>query len=214
MIKIVLKQIRDITSELIALGLSVEQCFPAIKDGQVYITNNEDLSIALKNIPYSEIYSALDNGKNYNIKMIDGALIQLMYNFDSRNVLVKYRLGFFPSPTLEEFQNNQELYEDDEIYADVIDRNVVSVPIRFDYDPTNSIDLEHPKSHLTVGQYKNCRIPVSSPITPDVFMEFILRNFYNTALTKYSDRISFDKEKRFEDCISESEKKLLHIAIF
>jgi len=206
------QQINTITSNLIRVGLSVEQNFPSVKDNSVYISGNKDLSIALKNISYQEIYHELDKEKNYNIKMIDGALIQFMYTFDGDR-LEKYRLAFFPSPTLEEFQNNSEIYETDEIYADIIDKNIVTTPIRFDFDPNNHISVEHPKSHLTIGQYKNCRIPIVTPITPNIFMDFILRNFYNTAHNKFSDSLNFDKVILFDNCISDDEKKILHISI-
>ena len=72
-----------------------------------------------------------------------------MYLFEE-DKLIKYRLAFFPSPSLEEFQNNSEIYEIDEIYADVIAKNILPVPIRFDYDPKSSIKIEHPSSHLTI----------------------------------------------------------------
>lgn len=205
-------QINNITSNLIAIGLSVEQNFPSINDGSIYISGNKDLSIALKNISYKEIYEILEKGKNYNIKMIDGALIQLMYNFEG-NELKKYRLAFFPSPNLEEFQNDNEIYETDELYADILDKNIVTTPIRFDYDPNNHKVIEHPKSHLTIGQYKNCRIPINTAITPNIFMDFILRNFYNTTHSKFSSQLNFDKVILFENCIHDNEEKILHIAI-
>lgn len=209
----IINQIKEITSKLIAVSLSEEQNFPSENNGDIYISGNYDLSIALKNISYSDIYKILDEAKNYNIRMIDGALIQLMYSFDYNDNLLKYRLAFFPSPTLEEFQNNSEIYELDEIYADMIHKNIVSVPIRFDYDPSNFVVREHPSSHLTLGQYKNCRIPLKLPITPNVFIDFILRNFYNTAKRKYADELDFDVKAIFESTIDESEKSILHVSI-
>ena len=66
------------------------------------------------------------------------------------------------------------------------------------------------KSHLTLGQYENCRIPVSLAVSPYQFMEFILRNFYHTAqnksyfhLTKYADE--------FEKSIVSEEEALIHV---
>lgn len=210
----ILEQINQITSKLIALSLSEAQNFPSEKDGSIYISGNHDLSIALKNVSYPQIYKILEKEKNYNIKMIDGALIQIMYTFDeSDGSLVKYRLAFFPSPSLEEFQNNSEVYELDETYADVISKNIVPTPIRFDYDPENFKMIEHPSSHLSIGQYKNCRIPLSVPLTPNIFIDFILRNFYNTAKNKFAEDLKFDFKKCFTECIHESEKGIMHLSI-
>ncbi len=213
-IELVLHQINDVTSKLIGASLCEEQNFPSEKDGVIYISGSHDQSIALRNLPYSDIYATLEQGKNFNIKMMDGALIQLMYNFDkSDGTLKKYRLAFFPSPSLEEFQNNSDIYELDEIYADVVSKNIVSTPIRFDYDPKNHIITEHPKSHMTIGQYKNCRIPMALPLTPNMFIDFILRNFYNTAHKKFTDKLAFNLQESFDECIHDDERQILHFGI-
>ncbi len=209
---VVLKQIRDITSQLTLVGMSDAFNFPYEKDGNIGISGKPDLSISLRNIPYADTYNSLNNSKSYNIKMIDGALIQIFYSFENDS-LVKHRLAFFPSPTLDDFQNNYEIYELDEIYADIIGKNIVTVPIRFDYDPGNFVVKEHPKSHLTIGQYKNCRIPVNAPLSPNMFIDFILRNFYNTAQKKFADDLDFDKKPIFDECIHSLESDLLHLFI-
>jgi hypothetical protein len=57
---------------------------------------------------------------------------------------------------LEEFQNNPDVYLEDELYADVIAKCNV------------------PFSYLTLGHYENCRIPVTAPLTPHWSIDFIL----------------------------------------
>lgn len=112
---------------------------------------------------------------------------------------------------LEVFQNEPELYLDDEIYLDFLNKRIVAVPLRFDFDSGEAfVPVKHPKSHLALDQYENCRIHVSSAVPPYQFMEFILRNFYNTAqnksyfhLTKYTDG--------FEKSIVSEEETLIHV---
>ena len=152
----------------------------------------------------------------YNIKMIDGALIQMQYRFNG-NSIESHRLAFFPSPNLDIFQNDPDIYFEDEIYSDILDDRIVTVPLRFDFDDSEdqngnkvAIPVIHPISHLTIGQYKNCRIPVSSAITPYQFIEFIIRNFYNTAFELYSDKLVRDKSC-FDVCICEDETKIFNI---
>lgn len=210
------QQVENITVELIECNLSVAQNFPS------YRTINEeiridfgkaDLSIALKNISYIDIYNELSESRSYNIRLIDGALIQLMYKFQEDS-LHSHRLAFFPSPYLEEYQNNPEIYENDEIYADIIKKNIVPFPIRFDFNSDEElfVDVEHPKSHLTLGQYQNCRIPVSAPLTPYVFVTFLLQNFYNTAFIKVSKKISIYQDA-FTESISDLEKEIPHLRL-
>ena len=210
------KEINDITQKLILISLADKPNFPSCTQTgkgsyKIAYSQMQDLSIVLKNVDYKEMYEELDINDNYNIKMIDGALIQLMYTYENSS-LISHRLAFFPSPFLESFQNDPEIYEDDEIYADIIAKNILPVPIRFDYDPANHKELDHPKSHLTLGQFKNCRIPVCSPITPSTFICFILRSFYNTAFKKFTAQLTFSS-KLFDKTITSGEKKILHIAI-
>ena len=210
-------EINTLTKELISIGLSVEQKFPSCratgKDSHVIeYSGMQNLSTVLKNVEYIEIYKELDKNEDYNIKMIDGALIQLLYIYE-KSELISHRLAFFPSPFLYEFQNEPEYYETDEIYADIIAKNILPVPIRVDYDPNNHKELDHPKCHLTLGQFKNCRIPVCSPIAPSNFRSFILRSFYNTAFKKFTDRFP-SSNNLFQETITLTEKKLLHVAIY
>lgn len=208
-------QVQRLTSDFVGLGLCNSQNFPSIKSeggiSEVSYSGMSDLSIVLKNQPYQDLYSELLRTSAYNILMLDGAIIQLMYRFKD-GILVSHRLAFFPSPNLDEYQNNPDIYELDEIYADIILKNIVVFPVRFDFDSSEVVfvEQEHPKSHLTLGQYKNCRIPVTSPVTPYLFLNFILRNFYNTAYKKHSEGITLFREL-FEDTIYPSEREIAHL---
>lgn len=212
---VIVSQINKLTSELISIGLSESQNFPSVQQSgntiEIGICNSDKLSIVLKNLPYKEIYNELKSNKIYNILMLDGALIQMFYTFNNGKISA-HRLAFFSSPTLELFQNEPELYEMDEIYADVIMKNIIPFPIRFDFDAETYKDIIHPMSHLTLGQYKNCRIPVSSALTPFQFIEFILRNFYNTAFIKFNTQITKQNEE-FALSISNNEKLETHLRL-
>ena len=211
-------QIERLTSDIIGLSLCNDQKFPSVQKLAGQITEvgfrgDNNLSVALKNIPYTEIYNELERVQAYNVKMLDGALIQFLYRF-KKDELIKHQLAFFPSPHLDEYQNNPDIYENDEIYAEVIKRNIVPFPLRIDYDTDADVvvELDHPMSHLTLGQYKNCRIPVSAPVTPYIFVNFILRNFYNTAFKTFCDKIQkFDT--LFSDTLVGREKGVLHFQV-
>lgn len=208
-------EVAQLTADLISAGLCIDQNFPVLNflgdHKEVTFGRSVDLSITLKNIAYDQAYKTLVANRSFNIKMIDGGLIQLLYRFEL-DVLCRHRLAFFPSPDLLEYQNNAEVYEQDDLYGDVIERNIVTVPIRFDYDPSSAVDYHHPVSHLTIGQYKNCRIPVSGGVTPFHFLNFILRSFYNTPFRKFCAEIQ-DSGNAFVRTISPSETKHLHMQV-
>ena len=212
-------QIDAITKYVIEKSLSGDQKFAFLRDGnsvgrrEIAFPGSQNVAIAMSNIPYDEIYQSLSEMGSYNIKMLDGALIQMMYEFENQT-LTRHRLAFFPSPDLVGFQDTPDAYLEDELYAEIVARNIVRIPIRFDYDASESVhvDLVHPKSHLTLGQYANCRIPVTAPLTPIQFMDFILRNFYDTAIRKYADGLP-SSANRFGDSISPAEREVTHIAV-
>jgi hypothetical protein len=211
-------QINVLLKYLVETGLAGDQNFAfqrELPDGYVEVTfpQAHHTSIALKDREYSEVYEHLVAERSYNALMPDGALLQMMYIF-SGDELERHRLAFFPAPHLEEFQSNPEIYMEDEIYADVIARNIVPFPIRFDYDTRDGVhvELKHPKSHLTLGQYENCRIPLSAAMTPSWFVDFILRNFYNTAFRSYVGKLPTFAEV-FVESILAAERKVVHVQL-
>lgn len=206
-------QVTALTTGVIKSGLCDAQNFPSMITLPHNVTEigvaNKDYSIFLKSITYAEMYQAALEKKIYNIKMIDGALLTLLYRF-SNDRIVAHRLSYFPAPDLIAFQNEPELYAEDELYVDILDRRIVTVPIRFDFDDDDAVrcPLEHPASHLTFGQYKNCRIPVSSALTPYQFISFIITNFYHSADSQSNLQEFKDK---FDESILPEERELIHI---
>lgn len=201
----------------IEAGLSDQQRYPAMRktgrdDYVIYIQDSPDLSASMKDRSYEDIYDDLDKGGAYNLRMIDGALVQMLYTFHG-NEISSHRLSVFPSPRLEIYERAQQAYEEDQIYTDIVGQNVIRFPVRFDFsvDDKLFVDMKHPKSHLTLGQYSSCRIPVSAPLTPTKFISFILRSFYNPAF----DRVKFSQraiDQSFADTISANEKKIGYFA--
>ena len=211
-------QINGVVGFLIEAGIADEQDPAFQRSGnhglmEVTFPRANRVSIALRDYTYEEIYQRLLEERAYNVKLLDGAMIQMMYEFDG-GTLQRHRLAFFPSPFLEEFQNNPDIYLSDDIYADVVAKNIVSFPVRFDYDASeeNHQELVHPKCHMTLGQYERCRIPVTSPLMPFHFFDFILRNFYHVAFTQYSDRLPvFDGS--FPESIVSSERNVIYAVV-
>ena len=211
-------QINQLVAYLVQTSLSDSQHYAfrrPLRDNfeEVTFRNAGYISGALKDRAYDSIYRELAERGAYTAKMLDGALIQMMYIF-SGVTLERHRLAFFPAPHLEEFQNDPDIYLEDEIYADIISRGKVPFPIRFDYDARSDVHvkLEHPKSHLTLGQYKNCRIPVTAPMTPFWFIDFVLRNFYHTAFAKYADELP-SCGGSFVESILPEERGVVHISV-
>lgn len=215
--KRVYNQINQLTSDLVGTAICDDQNFP-IRRGDTWDTcsieiSKIDIASALKNKPYHELFYELEKARSYNLKLLDGALIQLQYRFDS-NSLTAHRLAFYPNPDLSTFQNTPEEYLEDDIYLDIVDQRIVATPFRFDFDVRDEVakNISHPRSHFTIGQYQNCRIPVERPLFPYQFIDFIIRNFYHNAHLQYSCDIT-KYEDLFDSTITDEELKLIHIGI-
>jgi len=213
-----LREINELMAAMVGLSLSNEQNFPSTHGTtnlsfEITVKNATSLTIALRNVSYRDIYDSLSDAGCFNMKLIDGALVCLRYRFE-RGELMEHCLSYFPSPDLDHFQNDPEAYLIDDIYADIVARNIVPFPIRFDFnaDTARYADVDHPYSHLTLGQYENCRIPVCSPVSPLVFGGFILRNFYNTAFRKFSNEIPAPGFL-FDRTISHAEQQVAHLVL-
>jgi hypothetical protein len=211
-------QINRTVGYLVKVGLAVDQNLAYLRSAgnnsmEVTFPGSENISLAMKDRSYGEIYENLAQERAYSAKMPDGALILMRYLFCD-GVLQRHNLCFFPAPHLEEFQSNPEIYLEDELYADVVAKNIVPSPFRFDCDCREDVakPVEHPKSHFTLGQYENCRIPVSAPVIPYCFISFVLRNFYHTAYTKYADNMPH-YEDAFNETILSLERKLVYFQI-
>ena len=203
---------------LVQVGLAIDQNLAYLRSAgkssmEVTFPKSEIVSLAMKDRSYGEIYENLAQERAFSAKLPDGALMLMRYMF-YRGVLQRHNLCFFPAPHLEEFQSNPEIYLEDELYADVVAKSIVPSPFRFDCDCRDKTakPVEHPKSHFTVGQYENCRIPVSSPVTPSCFVSFVLRNFYHTAYTKYVENMPHYQDV-FEETIIPQERKLVYLQI-
>jgi len=215
--RIIKEDIDGLISELIGKGVCDDSNFSSIRSSggkaDVTFSGSEHVSIALGDIEYAEIYRELADKRSYNMRLVDGALLQMMYRIEG-DELLQHRLAFYPSPSLLPFQDDPDAYMRDELFIDIVQRRIVPFPLRFDFDAREGvcIDVAHPKSHLTLGDVKGCRIPVSAPLTPRWFVEFVLRNFYQTETHDFVGGLPRHKI-RFSTSITANEAELMHMVI-
>jgi len=206
------RQLTEVYERAVRAGVSVRQNFPSINDG--VSIGNLSSAIALKNLPYPVIYNELDKNDQYHLKLADGALLVFQYTFDQRELIAKHRLGYFPSPMLPSVEEAPELYARDELYGDILLDRIVRFPIRFDYDPQTYVPSWHSHSHVTLGQFENCRIPASHPVSPYAFFLFVMRNFYFRMYRRHQNLLD-RKVPRCDsnECLTDFERRLTRIHV-
>jgi hypothetical protein len=212
---LVRKQLAEVYSRAILTGFSVKQNEPVIGPiGARSLGDLKSASFSLKNHAYKDIYSELDRNEQYHMKLPDGALLLFQYRFDGKDDLLKHRLSYFPCPILPSAEEAPELYSRDDLYGDIILNRIVRFPIRFDFDPDNYRPIHHAHSHLTLGQFENCRIPATHPLSPNAFFLFICRNLYFLFYKKNQN--VFDKKIfrcHADECITDAERRITSLAV-
>ena len=209
----VVRDVNAVVEHLTGLGLvnrsrfAIRRTIRGIE--QVTFEGASEISVAIKDVPYAEIYRLLVEQGAYNVRMLDGGLLQMGYYF-KHGQLWKHRLAFFPSPDTGTFQNDIRACAHDNSSFGSAEKNVVPIPVRFDFS-TDRIKAKwpHPQSHLNLGQFTNCRIPVSAPVSPLVFADFVLRSFYSISIadTLPKNGIFFDQT------IAPSDTDTLHVVV-
>lgn len=213
-------EINTITNVLVENSFTLDQNWPVRKENKIVSNNFKNTAFILQDNAYKELYSELIRNRDYNLKFIDGSLVQMLYEFDKKGKhILGHILSFYPNLS-EDYLNDALLINEDDDpdnqISKILNKQIIPFPLRFDY--SQIIKEKHPASHLTLGNYKNCRIPVSKPISPKQFILFILNNFYlNTGLKNIDER--FEKiianignsELSLSCTISDDEKKYLHI---
>lgn len=219
MLNLLHQNIENITTVLIENNLAKAFNFPKIDHDrhEVIWSKHSSISFLLKNDDYKELYNKTIMEQEYNIVLLDGAIIQMMYRVNGDEI-IEHRLLYMPSPhtpNYEDFSDDYTHMYYEEIFGDITNKSSMIFPIRFDYsnDKDKFEEISHPYSHLTLGNFSNCRIPIISPITPYTFIIFILRNFYNTLYVKNPHiETSFSCTLNINNTITENEKKILHFS--
>lgn len=214
----VVREINAAIATLVEAGLADDQnnAYESKTGPDTFIVRYSNVATfgkALRDRPYEEMYWEFRQARSFNLLMLDGAMLQMVYEFVGGE-LVRHRLAFLPSPSLLDFQNDPDLYLEELMYADVVEKGVVTVPLRFDYDGRDgvAIELDHPLSHLTLGQYSGCRIPVTAGVTPHAFVDFVLRGFYKSAASSIGAELAAPV-LRFPECIGAGERRVVHVGI-
>lgn len=146
-----------------------------------------------------EIHDELLANRQFLMLFFDKSILQAEYVV-SGGKIVKQRLQFIKIYDYIE----QEGYNDN--YFDEGLREIpIPIFIRFDYDPQNHVDLKHSKSHLSISNHNNCRIPVSRNITLKQFVSFILKEVYDNYDIKFTTYLEH------EETITEAEKSVIHL---
>lgn len=213
-------EINTITNVLVENSFTLDQNWPVRKENKIVFNNFKNTAFTLKDNSYIELYSELIKNREYNLKFIDGSLVQMLYKFDNRGrSITDHILSFYPNLSEDYLDVVFLINEDDDLdnqISKILNKQIIPFPLRFDY--SQIIQENHPVSHLTLGNYTNCRIPVSRPISPKQFILFILNNFYsNTGIKNIDERLKTiinalgNNKLSLPLTISDEEKKYIHI---
>lgn len=220
-------EINTISENLIKAGMAIDYNFSIFdsKQSSVSVKVEKNLFDILSVNNIIDRYKNFIDNKFYNCLLFDGALLQFYYQFSNGDIIT-HRLCYVPCPInissndLEEFSIMEILEKIQELPQELSNKIKEHTMLRFDYDVENQ-SLLHPASHFTFLT-SNCRIPVCTPVSPLMFIQFILKNFYEqTYLTennidiKVIEELKNRKSTSFEinKCLHKEHEKIFHINI-
>ena len=167
---------------------------------------------------YEKSYIQMARINDFSFIMFDGAIIQCYFKFKDKN-LVRQNMSFYQSPFRKPFDLYPESYftgsDDHARFLLMSDLGSV-IHFRFDYDPVNFKEYFHPRTHLHLGMFENCRIPVLRPLCVLSFFDFIIKNFYSELYAAFNAHLKkfkgLFKERCYPETITPLEKNTLHIS--
>lgn len=163
-----------------------------------------------------EDYIRILDSNSYSAVFFDGSVIILQARFDEQNIS-SHRYFYIPCPVDRNavigrppdvmLSDWLKEYLDEEGIAGF--RSVGTY--RFDFIELEEPPKEpHPISHLTFAS-PGCRIPVKSPLSPSLFIDFVFYNFYFSIwgfYKKYRDQLIC---LGLDESISAEERERLHL---
>jgi len=132
-----------------------------------------------------EQYKKIIGTEAFSCLLFDGSFVRAAYGFDSEGLSV-HNLLWWPSP----FRISREdltyggVLDIFDLYAEDWQENIkMRTPVRFDYDAKKA-SMDHPASHVHL-QSPNCRLYVDKPVSFNIFIKFIFKNFYSEQYSAY-----------------------------
>ena len=176
---------------------------------------DRDRPLMVENPSTIDCYRTLIEAQDYSYLMNDGAVIQIALTYDGRRI-ARHRFLYHPCPflvtkgELDKFGGELLDFIDDTFIGRIESSLLLRSPVRFDYAP-DAATASHPASHLTLNG-PDCRIPARFPIRFDVFMGFVLRNFYPDALMHRKVPRLRQHRHEDQDCLSARDRVGVHLS--
>lgn len=173
---------------------------------------HEDLS------RYEKKHLGMILDRNFSFLMIDNSIVQCVYRFENFK-LTYQKMAFYQSPFKMPYESHYQYYDQGE--EDMVDGALKElgeiVSLRFDHEPRHFKEVEHPNTHLHVGAYRNCRIPVNRPISAIIFFKMVIRNFYSISHDSFAlfldKNKGFLKQEKYRESITKLENEYIHINV-
>lgn len=152
-------------------------------------------------IPTEEIRRSLIDNNQYCFQFYDGSIFSyeaIIYN----NKVIKSNIIFIKCYDSEKSQEDKT-WQDYQFDDGCDEKLGTPIYLRIDTDEKEHKE-HHSVCHLTLSNYKHCRIPLTKKISVQESLNFILNNFYNiydAELPKISH----------ERCITIEETKKIHL---
>lgn len=140
------------------------------------------------------------------IELYDKSIFQFECIIDNEEIQ-KIRMAFLKKDGKIWAVEELDFIESQEVVVDEWFEKDYGMPIiiRIDYDPSEYKDIVHSKTHMTLFNVTNCRIPMKKYFMFSEFVSFVLNTFYGVCIDK--SPVTYNEN----ETISENEKRVCHL---
>lgn len=136
---------------------------------------------------YEDLYLTGLRFRDYNVLLSDYSFFQFSMSGNC------WRLAYYPNPffgasadAMAEIGIHHEMLTEGIIDMDTFLQEISEMwapkpppLLRYDYDPSGYVELNHPSSHLHIGQHTENRWPLARVMTPEAFGLMVMRLYYS-----------------------------------
>ena len=181
-------------------------------------------------LTYDELYKLIMQNSDYDLLIPSNYGVFQFYIEKSGSKITKIVYCYYSNSRIfdeltEEIDETEAI---EEKYMDYFQFIVDDAPLkdnivyfRYDFDPSIYNGIIHSASHLHIGWNNEIRIPILNLMTPEIFVDFVIKNVYKDAWQEAISNPKFKKnvlalkkqtERIEKSLFNEEEKLILHIS--
>jgi hypothetical protein len=163
-----------------------------------------------RSVKYEILYLSALRSSYYNFLISDYSFFQFWVNRDGHS-----RFAYYPNPfvgasqdAMNEIAQIRDYVEEDLVSYDEYLQHISEIQssrcpplVRYEYAPSQYVNLVHPCSHFHFGNHGENRWPSNRELTPAAFALIIFKQFYGEQWVRHGNEIISQSIPSLDECL-------------